>query len=204
MRQAASNADRMLIKSPIDGIAVIKMTWKGQGPGEIQEGDEVRAGMAVVDVVNPATMRVRARVNQADIDDLRIGQPVRVGLDAYPDLTFPGRIQQISPVGTPSTLSPKVRNFVVLVAIDGSDPKLMPDLTASLDVELARVSAALVVPREAVAFEEHQPFVKVQRGGGFERQNVSIGDMSLHQIVITSGLAEGVAIARNIDRVPTR
>lgn len=204
MRQAASNADRMLIKSPIDGIAVMKMTWKGQGPGEIQEGDEVRAGMAVVDVVNPATMRVRARVNQADIDDLRIGQAVRVGLDAYPDLTFPGRIQQMSPVGTPSTLSPKVRNFVVLVAIDGSDPKLMPDLTASLDVELSRVSAALVVPRESVAFEEHQPFVKVQRGGGFERQNVSIGDMSLHQIVITSGLAEGAAIARNIDRVAAR
>lgn len=204
MKQAASNADRMLIKSPIDGIAVIKMTWKGQGPGEIQEGDEVRAGMAVVDVVNPATMRVRARVNQADIDDLRVGQPVQVGLDAYPDLTFTGQVQQISPVGTPSTLSPKVRNFVVLVAIDGSDPKLMPDLTASLDVELARVNGALVVPREAVAFEEHQPFVKVKRGGGFERQNVSVGDMSLYQVVVTGGLAPGAIVARNIDQVPGR
>jgi len=110
----------------------------------------------------------------------------------------------MSPVGTPSTLSPKVRNFVVIVAIDGSDPKLMPDLTASLDVELARVSGALVVPREAVAFEEHQPFVKVQRGGGFERQNVSVGDMNLYQVVVTDGLAPGVIVARNIDKVPAR
>ena len=90
MQEAASNAERMLIKSPIDGIAVIKTTWKRRNMAEIQEGDEVRAGVPVVDVVNPSTMRVRARVNQADIDELRVGQRVHVGLDAYPDLTFAG------------------------------------------------------------------------------------------------------------------
>ena len=60
MRQAASNADRMLIKSSLDGIAVIKSTWKGRSMAEIQEGDEMRSGLPVVDVVNPSTMRVRA------------------------------------------------------------------------------------------------------------------------------------------------
>jgi HlyD family secretion protein len=204
MRQAASNAEHMLIKSPIQGVAVIKLTWKGQGPGEIQEGDEVRPGLAVVDVVNPATMRVRARVNQADIEGLQVGQPVRVGLDAYPELTFRGRIQQISPVGVQSTLSPKVRNFVVLVAIDGSHPNLMPDLSASLDVEFARVSGALVVPRDAVGYEEHQAFVRIQRGGGYDRQNVTIGDMNTHEVVITSGLGEGTVVARNIEQGPRR
>jgi multidrug efflux pump subunit AcrA (membrane-fusion protein) len=198
MRQAASNAERMLIKSPIDGIAVIKTTWKGNNMAEIQEGDEVRSGQPVIDVVNPATMRVRARVNQADIDDLRVGQGVNVGLDAYPDLKFTGRIQQMSPIGVQSNLSPKVRNFVVLVAVDGSHPNLMPDLTASLDVQLARVPAALVVPRDTVGYEEHQAFVKVQRGGRFERQTVSVGDMNAHEIVIANGLGEGVVIARNV------
>ena len=86
MQEAASNAERMLIKSPIDGIAVIKTTWKNRNMAEIQEGDEVRAGVPVVDVVNPSTMRVRARVNQADIDELQVGQPVRVGLDAVSGL----------------------------------------------------------------------------------------------------------------------
>jgi multidrug efflux pump subunit AcrA (membrane-fusion protein) len=198
MRQAASNAERMRVTSPIDGIAVLKTIWKGNNMAEIQEGDEVRSGQPVIDVVNPATMRVRARVNQADIDDLRVGQGVRMGLDAYPDLSFSGRIHQISPIGVQSNLSPKVRNFVVLIAVDGSHPNLMPDLSASLDVELARVDGALVVPRDALGFEEHQAFVKVQRGGRYERQNVSVSAMSTHEAVIASGLSEGVVIARNI------
>src|SRR5689334_9970843 len=204
MQQAGSNADRMLIKSPIDGIAVIKTIWKGNNMAEIQEGDEVRSGQPVIDVVNPATMRVRARVNQADIDDLRVGQPVRIGLDAYPDLSFTGRIQQMSPIGVQSNLSPKVRNFVVLVAVDGSHPNLMPDLTASLDVQLAVVPNAVVVPRDTVGYEERQPFVKVQRGGRFERQTVSVGDMNAHEVVIATGLADGVVIARNVLELPAK
>jgi HlyD family secretion protein len=198
MQQAASNADRMLIKSPIDGIAVIKTIWKGNNMAEIQDGDEVRSGQPVIDVVNPAMMRVRARVNQADIDGLRVGQGVRVGLDAYPDLAFTGTVQQLSPIGVQSNLNPKVRNFIVLITVDRSHPNLMPDLTASLDVELARVSNALVVPRDAVGYEEHQAFVRVQRGGGYDRQNVSVGEMNMHEIVVVNGLGEGSIIARNV------
>jgi len=93
-------------------------------------------GFIDVDVVNPDAMRVRAKVNQADINDLAVSQAVRIGLDAYPDLHFPGKIVQISPLGVMSNLSNKVRAFVVLIAIEGSHPNLMPDLTASLDVEL--------------------------------------------------------------------
>jgi multidrug efflux pump subunit AcrA (membrane-fusion protein) len=198
MRQAASNADRMLIKSTLDGIAVIKSTWKGRSMAEIQEGDEMRSGLPVVDVVNPSTMRVRARVNQADIQELRVGQSVHVGLDAYPDLSFPGRITQISPIGVQSNLSPKVRNFIVLIDVNGSDPNLMPDLSASLDVELDRAPGALVVPRDAVTFEGEQAFVSVRRGGRFERQDVSVGQMNAHEMVIANGLAEGSVIARNV------
>jgi HlyD family secretion protein len=198
MRQASSNADRMLIRSTLDGIAVIKSTWKGRSMAEIQEGDEMRSGLPVVDVVNPSTMRVRARVNQADIEQLRDGQAVHVGLDAYPDLSFPGRINQISPIGVQSNLSPKVRNFVVLIDVNGSHPNLMPDLSASLDVELGRAPAALVVPRDAVTFDGEQAYVSVRRGGRFERQDVSVGLMNSHEIVIANGLSEGSVIARNV------
>jgi biotin carboxyl carrier protein len=198
MKQAASNADRMQVRSPIAGIAVIKTTWKGSGMSEIQEGDEVRPGMPVVDVVNPSTMRVRARVNQADIRELQAGQAVRVGLDAYPDLAFNGRVAQISPIGVQSSLSPKVRSFIVLVSVEGSHPNLMPDLTASLDVELARSPRALVVPRDAVGRDGTQAFVMVRRGGSAERQNVSLGDANTHEVVVAGGLAEGVSIERHV------
>jgi HlyD family secretion protein len=198
MKQAESNAERMLITSPLPGVAVIRSTFKNSGNMvEFIEGDEVRPGQPVIDVVNPAVMRVRARVNQADMNDLRIGQHVRVGLDAYPDLSFDGTVDQISPIGQQSSLSPKVRNFIVLVLVKGAHPNLMPDLTASLDVELERAAGVLVVPRDSVVLEGEQAFVRVQRGGRFERQEVGVGAMNTHEIVITSGLQEGVTVARN-------
>jgi multidrug efflux pump subunit AcrA (membrane-fusion protein) len=199
MQQAEQNAERMLVNSPLPGVAVIKTTWKSNGntPLEFVEGDEVRSGQPVVEVVNPAVMRVRARVNQADINELRIGQPVRVGLDAYPELSFPGSVTQISPIGQQSSLSPKVRNFVVLVLVKGASPNLMPDLTASLDVELERTPDALVVPRDSVVSDGEQAYVMVQRGGRLERQDVVLGAASAYQAVVTSGLQEGVTIARS-------
>ena len=197
MKQAEANADRMRVVSPLPGVAVIRATWKQSGLLEYTEGDEVRTGQPVVQVVNPAAMRVRARVNQADMNDIRVGQPVAVGLDAYPDLSFTGRVTQISPIGAQSTLNPKVRTFIVLVAVNGSHPNLMPDLTASLDVELERVAGAIVVPREAVGHDEGQDFLEVRVGGRLERRPVTLGPSNTTDVVIANGVREGMTVARN-------
>ena len=198
MRQAETNAERMAIQSPIAGMAVLKTIWKGNNMAEVQEGEEVRPGLPVVDIVNPNAMRVRARVNQADIKELAVGQRVRVGLDAYPELHFGGRIAQISPLGITSTLSPKVRNFVVLIDVEGAHPNLMPDLTASLDVELSRVAGSLVIPRDAIRHDGERTVVRAQRGSSFEDREVKIAAMSAHEAIVTAGLEEGAVIARNV------
>jgi multidrug efflux pump subunit AcrA (membrane-fusion protein) len=202
MRMAEANAERMAIQAPIGGMAVLKTIWKSNNMAEVQEGEEVRTGVPVVDIVNPSAMRVRARVNQADINALRVGQPVHVGLDAYPDLAFQGRVAQISPLGVTSTLSPKVRHFIVLIDVEGSHPNLMPDLTASLDVELARAPGVLVVPRDALRVDGGRTLVRLQRGSGFEDRAVSLGPMSAHEAVVASGLDEGAVVARNAAGAP--
>ena len=197
MKMAETNASRMEVRSPIAGLAVIRTMWKSQGMSEILEGEEVRAGVPVVDIVNPSKMRVRVRVNQADINDLRVGQQVRVGLDAYPDLTFRGRISQISPIAVTSTLSPKVRYFVMLAELDGSHEKLMPDLTAYMDVELSRTPSAVVVPRDAIVIEGDQSTVRVRQGSRAETREVSVSAFSAHEALVTSGLNPGDVVERN-------
>lgn len=198
MRMAESNAGRMAVHAPIGGMVVVRSIWKSNTMAEIQEGEEVRAGVPVVDIVDPRAMRVRCRVNQADVNALAVGQRVRIGLDAYPELAFDGAIAQVSPLGVTSTLSPKVRTFVALVDVQGSHPHLMPDLTASVDVELSRTPGALVVPRDAIRREGDRAFVRVQRGAGFEDRPVAIGPTSAHEAVVTSGLDEGAVVARNV------
>ncbi|MGC1936431.1 MAG: HlyD family efflux transporter periplasmic adaptor subunit, partial [Candidatus Acidiferrales bacterium] len=74
MLYAQSNAQKMEIHSPMDGVVVLNTTWLGGRMGEVQEGDQVRAGVPFMNVVDPSDMDVRVDVNQADLARLRIGQ----------------------------------------------------------------------------------------------------------------------------------
>jgi len=133
-KHAQSNAERMRVLSPIDGLVVLKSTWKNGVMGEVQEGEEVRAGLSVLDVVDSSAMRVRAKVNQADVPMLRVGAPARIVLDSYPSKIFTGRLEQLSPIGSVSQMSNRIRSFLAIFSLDGSDAHLMPDLAAAIDV----------------------------------------------------------------------
>jgi len=137
-KHAQSNADRMRVVSPIDGMVVLKSTWKNGTMGEVQEGEEVRSGLGIMDVIDSSVMQVRARVNQADVSALRVGQTARITLDSFPTRTFTGRLEQLSRIGTISTMSNRVRTFLAVFSIEGSDAHLMPDLAAAIDVAADR------------------------------------------------------------------
>ncbi|HEX6322083.1 MAG TPA: HlyD family efflux transporter periplasmic adaptor subunit [Vicinamibacterales bacterium] len=134
LENSARNAELMIVRAPFAGLAVLKTTFRAGTMTEFQEGDLVRAGMPVLDVIDPGRMRVRARVNQADIAHVAPGQRAKVRLDAYPGLEFDGEVQQIAPLAVPSQRNPKVRTFTAVVTIKGSHPNLLPDLTASVEL----------------------------------------------------------------------
>ena len=137
MVHAQANADLMQVRSPIDGLVVLNAIWKEDKMGEVQEGDQIRPGQPFMQVVDPSVMQVRVLANQQDFLALKIGQPVTVRLDAYPELLLPGRLEQISPIGRASFFSPKVRTFDVVFSIKGTDPRLMPDLSAAVDLDMS-------------------------------------------------------------------
>jgi HlyD family secretion protein len=133
-RNAQANAQRMQVLAPIDGLVVLKSIWKNGTMAVVQEGEEVRAGIPILDVVDTSAMRVRALVNQADVERLTVGQAARVTLDSYPARTFDARLEHLSPVATTSMMNQRVRSFLALFTIDGSDAHLLPDLAAAIDV----------------------------------------------------------------------
>lgn len=188
MAHAERNAQAMRIVSPIEGLVVPKMTWKGNGPGDVGEGDDVWPGLAVLQVVGRGAMRVRARVSQADIAAIALAQPARIQLDAYPGLEMHGRISQIGPVAVPGSFSPRVRTFTALVEVEGSDPKLLPDLSAAVDVEVERVRNALVVPRSAIGSADGHATVRLRGGGARE---VTLGPVDALEAVVLEGLRAG-------------
>lgn len=137
MLHAQANSDLMQVRSPIEGIVVLNTIWKQGKMGEVQNGDQVRPGVPFMQVVDPSKMQVRAAVNQEDFLNLRIGQTASVHLDAYPQLVFPGKLEEMAPIGRNGDFSAKLRTFTVVFSISGSDTKLMPDLSAAVDVDVA-------------------------------------------------------------------
>jgi HlyD family secretion protein len=142
MLHAQANSALMQIHAPIDGIVVFNTIWKQGSMGEVQEGDQVRPGVPFMEVVDPAIMEVHVPVNQEDLLSLRLGQKAQVHLDAYSDLVFEAQLESIDPMGTPGDFSPKLRNFSATFSIQGHDLRLMPDLSAAVDVQPAPLDQA--------------------------------------------------------------
>jgi HlyD family secretion protein len=162
-----------------------------------QEGDEVRPGSTILKVVNPSAMRVRARVNQVDLSYLRPGQQAEVRLDAYPDLVFPATFDRIGGVGLASYNSKQIRYFTAYISIRGTNPKLLPDLTAAVDVQVQALDHALVLPREAIVSQGGKTWVVVSQNQRSEMREVKISAMNDLDAVIESGIDEGTVVDRN-------
>ena len=197
MLHAKENSEKMTLLSPLDGLVVLNPTWKGGGMGEVEEGDQIWSGFAFMQVVDPSTMQVRVRVNQLDVPYLQLGQTAEIHLDAYPDLSLPGKLEHLGAIGLSGGLSKTVRGFGALFSIEGSDPRLMPDLSAAIDVVLDRQPDALVVPRQAVLHQDGKSWVVVKRAWGVEKQAVETGAEDDLEVVILSGLEPGMEVERD-------
>jgi len=136
MEHARANAESMEIKSPMDGVVVLSAIWKQGRMGQVQEGEQVQAGVTFMQVVDPSLMQVRAFVNQEDFFGLHFGDTAQIHLDAYPEMVFPGKLVEMAPIARAGDLSTKLRSFAVVFSIGGADPRLMPDLSAAVDIAL--------------------------------------------------------------------
>ena len=191
MRYAQSNSDKMTIRSPMNGVAVLNTIWLGSRMGTVQKGDSVQPGLPFMQVVDPSQMEVRAMVSQSDLDRVHPGQAATVRFDAYPGMTLPAILTEVSPLGEQGKFSDKIRTFSALFSIQGNDPRLLPDLSAALDILQQSSDSSLVVPRNAIARESSGDFLWVKTPTGYDKRAVKLGPISDTEVVILSGVSSG-------------
>ncbi|HJT71363.1 MAG TPA: efflux RND transporter periplasmic adaptor subunit [Terriglobales bacterium] len=191
MLYAESNAQKMLVLSPMEGVVVLNNVWLGSRMGQVQEGDEVRPGVPFMKVIDPSEMRVRVEVNQEDLLSLHEGQDARITLDAYPKLSFTGTLEELDPLGHPSEQANTIRTFAAIFTIHGANSKLMPDLSAAVDVQLDNVKNAIVIPEQAIAADLKGQYVWLRSKDRFNRHAVKAGPSDGINAVIEAGLAPG-------------
>jgi len=205
LQRVETNIDRMEVKAPLDGIAVVQPIIRGTDFTTMQVGDQVYPGQLFMKVVDPSSMIVNAFVNQADVDVLRIGARARVRFDAYPDLELPAHVYSVGALGRTGRFRANfLSEIAVTLRLDKMDPRVIPDLSVSVDVILGAESGPALVPREALHQDPGQgdPYVFVKGPSGWSKRDVTVGLMNNTVAVVRSGLRPGEELAA--ERPPER
>jgi HlyD family secretion protein len=196
LRNAEANARKMIVRSPMDGVVVVNAIARQGRMLALGAGDDVRPGVGFLEVVDTSRMLVRADINQMDLGRVRLGQHARVHLDAYPGISIPAVLEELSPLGRAGDFSDQVRRFAARFPLQETDERLRPDLSAAVDVELAALKDVLLVPCESLADPAGKPYVWLKGLTGFERRTVRPGPRSDLDVVIEAGLLPGDVIRR--------
>ncbi len=169
------------------GKSQLRAPWAGEIAAKRAEvGDYVVPGQPVVELVDSATLTVRAMAPAADVPHLRVGAPVTIHVDALPGETFGGRVVRLG-----AELDPKTRSLAVEAELPNGDRRLKPGLLARMEVPRRQLEGALLVPLEALIDLGEQRALFVVSGGRAERRIVTLGPVIGERVVIASGLAPG-------------
>ena len=187
------------VHAPISGLLVLNSIFRGGDFGQVQQGDQLSPGQPFAKVVDTRTMQLESSVNQAESQIIHIGQAAKVHLDAFPNLEFNGKVVSIGALGVSNGSSAYwVRTVPLRIAIEGSDAQLIPDLSASADLQLTQPQKGVLVPIEALSGSPEGATVEVRSGTQWKEVPVTVASRTNTTAVVTSGLQPGdeVAISR--------
>ena len=157
LSQAQVNLTKTVITSPIDGIVLSRNVDVGQTVAA-----SLSAPTLFVIAADLTRMRLNASIDEADLGRIAQGQRVGFTVDAFPQDTFHGTVEQVR-------LNPVVANNVVTYAAIISAPndelKLKPGMTASLNIEIARRDNVLRIPAAALRFKPTADVLKALNAG---------------------------------------
>ncbi|MEO8592175.1 MAG: HlyD family efflux transporter periplasmic adaptor subunit [Candidatus Solibacter sp.] len=198
MARAETNVEKMKVKSPMGGIIVLQSVTRNGEFGQIREGDQVAAGQPFVIVVDPTSMVLNATVNQVDAERLRLGMKATIRMDAYPDIQVQATVTGIGAMAKASSFRAQyVGEIPVRLKLEGTDPRIIPDLTGSAEIVLSTEQSTLVAPRSAVFHESDGTHYVYVHGGeqGWLKKKVEIGLPSFVHVAIRSGVQKGDVVA---------
>lgn len=193
----AADLKKFDIRASMDGLAVSQPIFRSGEWATIQQGDQVNPGQVFMKIVTPEKMQVDATINQAESEQFRVGQQARIGIDAFPGLTLPGKIYSINAIAAGGwRQSNYMRTIPVRIRIEGYDQRVIPDLSGSVDVILSKQENVTKVPLAAVQKDaKGATFVYVKNGAKWEKRSVEVGTSNLTHIAVSSGLQAGEEVA---------
>lgn len=211
LQQAETNLSYAYIYSPIDGVILDR---------SVNEGQTVAASFNTPTLFTIAEdltkMQVEADVDEADIGQVKVGQPVTFTVDAYSGEIFEGTVSEVR---LQPTVTSNVVTYTVIIEAPNPDLKLFPGMTASITI-VTRSENGVTVPVEAVNFRmtpeiaqalnlappaesgmprnSNDKVVWVSRDGHPEERIIETGMGDGVNMVVTSGLSAGEEVVLSV------
>ncbi len=159
-------------------------------------GDAVAPYESIGVIADPSQVRLEANILETDMARVRVGLPVSITLDAYPDQSLSGKIQAIA---TQPTAWQGKSAYATTIEFD--DPARVPAtirMGADVNIVTRVVADALLIPTAAIKNDGSQRYVDLMNDvGASSRVDVGAGITSGPLTEILWGLAEGDTIKRN-------
>ncbi|MDG4596675.1 MAG: efflux RND transporter periplasmic adaptor subunit [Candidatus Contendobacter sp.] len=156
LRTNETDLAKASIRSPIDGVVLQRKVESGQTVAA-----SLQAPVLFTLAENLAQMELQVDVDEADVGQVREGQPATFTVDAYPNRSYPARIRQVR-FGAETVNN--VVTYKTMLNVDNDDLSLRPGMTATAEIVTAERENVLLVPNAALRFTPPPP--EAQSGGG--------------------------------------
>nr|MCR4829517.1 efflux RND transporter periplasmic adaptor subunit [Bacteroidales bacterium] len=183
------------IYSPIDGVILSKA---------VEEGQTVASSFSTPTLFtiakNLTDMQLEAKVDEADIGQVKEGQPVRFSVDAFPSDEFSGTVRQIRLV---PTVTSNVVTYTVIIDAPNDDGRLYPGMTANITI-VSESESGVLIPMEALSLSIAPDMEQFLHKEGYSIEHLHEGDLTntafvldgktLRQLNVTTGLSDGANV----------
>jgi len=176
----------LVINAPKSGMVIY---GKDRTREKIKVGSSVSPWSPVIATLpDLSSMLSITFVNEIDISKVKVGQPVKLGIDALPEKELEGEVVSVANIGEPMPKS-DAKVFEVRIRVFGDVTGLKPAMTTSNIIETASYADTLFIPSEAVFENDSMQFVYLQ-DDGIVKQVVDLGEQNENYFLVRDGLED--------------
>lgn len=186
IQNALEVLQNLVLYSPGNGY--LQLRYNRRTGQNFKLGDEVSLGTMIASIPDVSQMKARSFVNETDITKVKEGMKVIVRLDALPDVTFEGKVTEISRICLEKD---RQKVFSTVIEILENDPRLKPGMSVSCEYICFDASDELYVPNECLLSEGGKVFLFVRKGRKFLKREVKTGISNSKYTIIQTKLKPG-------------
>jgi len=191
LEHAQRNLEHTSIRAPVSGTLLYKNMSFQKETRKAQIGDSLWNHQGFAVIPDMSSMIALTRIRENEIGTIEVGQEATLRPEAYSNTLLSGQVDAIGSLAADTTTESSTRYFEVRIALKEPDQRLRPGMTASVSILTRRYDQALLVPVEAVFFEEQSSYCFLWRNGRPKRIEVELGETNGQKVIVKTGLEEG-------------